>query len=707
MDDWTMEVTATPTGPDAVEVRRALELLLDLRGHHMIQSLPSGRWAYVSASDLDAAVETVRRLSDGGKGTYISLNPVPHPLDRCMRSSDVVDRRWFLVDLDRRHKGDDNATDAEHNAVGAVAGRIDDELAAKGWPAPVLVDSGNGWHLLYRVELPADKLSQQLLRRCLIALAEKYDSEAVEVDRKTHDAKRITKLPGTWARKGPHSLDRPHRMARLACVPPRLSPVPFELLQDLAGLAGETPAATPPPPDPWDLVVGARGDDARRAAYMARALDGELLRVALAPVGSRNDALNRAAYALGQLVAAGLDRGDVWGRLSEAARRAGLGEREIGLTIASGFSAGMASPRQIPAAPSAPPSPVVNVLDGRSLIIWASEVTPRRVEWLWPGRVPLGKLITFAGQGGLGKTFVLLDMASRVSRGAAWPDGEGKCAEPGKVLIVSGEDDPDDTLVPRLMQLDARLDRIAFLRPEAFGGRFTLDCVSYLDAMLAQMGGGVRYVAIDPPTSFLGRVDSHKDAELRGMLTPLKDWAARHKVAVVFNTHINKGGPGRGAEAAARVMGSVAWVNAVRAAHIFARDPEDPGRRLMIPFKCNLSEEQAGLAYRIIKTDDLARIIWDGPITMSADEAIQAGRTPRGNVNPRTWLIERFRARRSWPSAELLRMARDAGLGERRIWDCKKDLGIVARRDGPGWAWEVPPDWPHMIHVTNGHESAF
>src|SRR5207244_3079079 len=133
----------------------------------------------------------------------------------------------------------------------------------------------------------------------------------------------------------------------------------------------------------------------------------------------------------------------------------------------------------------------------------ASSVTPRKVDWLWPGRLPLGKLITFAGPGGIGKTFVLCDITARITAGLEWPCCGGELAELGHVLFLSAEDDPDDTLVPRLIECGARLDRVHFLKNQV-QDYFTLGDLKTLDRALAEIAEPVRLVVLDPPTSFLG-----------------------------------------------------------------------------------------------------------------------------------------------------------------------------------------------------------
>jgi hypothetical protein len=316
---------------------------------------------------------------------------------------------------------------------------------------------------------------------------------------------------------------------------------------------------------------------------------------------------------------------------------------------------------------------------------------PRKVRWLWPWRIPLGTLTTFAGVGGLGTTFALLDITPRVSRGMEWPEGGGECAETGQVLFISGEDEPEDTLVPRLMELGADLDKVAFLKTES-ADRFTLADLTMLDKALEQMGPAVRFVAIDPPTAYLGGVNDHKNAELRQLLTPLKSWAAKHDLSLVFNTHVTKP-QGAKVEAMMRVMGSVAWVNAVRAAHMFCRDPEDREKRIFAMMKSNLGPEQKALSYRLAVTGELARIEWLGAVDITADEAMNNDPKHRKrSVAAAEWLEELFVREDELPSRTIWKGRDGTTISEDALREAKEEMGIVARQrydpdGGRQWVW--------------------
>ena len=520
-----------------------------------------------------------------------------------------------------------------------------------------MIDSGNGWHLLYRIDLPNTKLAQQLVKAVLVELASRFDNDKAKVDRAVHNASRISKLPGTWARKGPHSDERPHRMALMLAYP---NPVEVVTAEQMEAFIRKEEKPLPPKPEKA-ATFRPSATNGSLDKYVRRAIDLECYHVLAAtpgPAEGRNNALNKASHTLGGKAAwPEMDEQFARSELLKAALRSGLGELESLKTIESGWTTGAARPMQRPEDTAyrngtAHANGHVNgkpEIPTGGLIIWAKNVKVRKVEWLWPGRIPVGKQTTFAGQTGMGKTFAVCDIAARVTTGGEIPFGGGECFRQGKVLMISAEDDADDTIVPRFAELGGDLSRLAFLSPES-EDQFSLAALELLSRSLDQMGDDVRMVAIDPPTSFLGSVDDHKNAELRGLLTPLRRWAIQRNVALIMVTHINKGAANN-VDAMARVMGSAAWVQAVRAAHMFCADPDDKKRSLFMTLKVNNAKKPKGLSYQIEETkDDMAIIKWTGEVEMSADEAMnnKEMKKPRSK-DAKDWLIDMFTRRREWP----------------------------------------------------------
>lgn len=218
MAGWTRTASGSTRAPDLVEVRRALALLADPTAGIQLQAAPSWTYQTFDGHDLDGMTAWIEAHGDA-TGIYYALNPVPPDLRRHLRVGDVLRRRWLLVDVDRQKSPENkdlSATDEEKDQARQTAATALTFLQGRGWGEPVLVDSGNGYHLLYRVDLPNSDDARKLLRFTLLTLAERCGPT---IDVACHDARRVAKLPGTWARKGPDTPDRPHRMARLIKVP--------------------------------------------------------------------------------------------------------------------------------------------------------------------------------------------------------------------------------------------------------------------------------------------------------------------------------------------------------------------------------------------------------------------------------------------------------------------------------------------------------
>ena len=238
------------------------------------------------------------------------------------------------------------------------------------------------------------------------------------------------------------------------------------------------------------------------------------------------------------------------------------------------------------------------------ILISLADVEPQPIEWLWPERIALGKLTLIAGDPGVGKSLLTLDIAARLSHGGPWPDKPSDMNRIGSVVLLSAEDDPADTLRPRLEAAGANLKRIHVLngvKREHRGGAggLGLFCLESDLPMLAEAIRSVpdcRLVLIDPITAYTGRIDSHNNTEVRGLLAPLAALAAEHNVAVIAVTHFNKSGTG---PAIYRAMGSLAFAAAARAVWAVIKDPDNPQRRLFLPVKNNLGGDMSGLAYTI------------------------------------------------------------------------------------------------------------
>jgi putative DNA primase/helicase len=191
-------------------------------------------------------------------------------------------------------------------------------------------------------------------------------------------------------------------------------------------------------------------------------------------------------------------------------------------------------------------------------------ITPEAIRWLWLHWLALGKLHILAGAPGQGKTTIALAIIATLTSGGPWPDGS-RCA-PGSALIWSGEDDPADTLMPRLIAMGADVARVHFVQGSRVNGE-VLPFDPARDMVLLTEGaakiGEIKLLLVDPVVSAVTG-DSHKNTEVRRALQPLVDLAAHLDAAVLGISHFAKGGQGR--DPTERVVGSVAFSAVARVA---------------------------------------------------------------------------------------------------------------------------------------------
>jgi hypothetical protein len=340
------------------------------------------------------------------------------------------------------------------------------------------------------------------------------------------------------------------------------------------------------------------------------------------------------------------------------------------------------------------------------------------VRWLVPDYLPAGKLMLLAGDGGHGKTTLTLHLAAALTTGRCCLGREYEPPPPAEVLLISCEDDFADTIVPRLLAAGADLSRVRRVDGvRTAEGRpipFNLAHYERLAEELADRPG-VRLVVIDPAGAYVGRtgVDDHKDSELRGLLDPLNELAARTGVTILLVKHLNKG---VGVKAVYKVGGSAGYVNAVRASFVLVPHPAEPKKKLLIPLKFNIGEKPEGLAlwmdplpaeesldilapFTELSDDDRLRLAgqlfrprWDGLAGMDADEAFAGGEQHEATriKECADWLRD-FLGDRAWPDREVEAAGEDKGFSEATLKRAKthlRKLGqLKSRSSGNGGAW--------------------
>ena len=235
------------------EIRRAIAFLAPPEGVVEVRALADGATHSGYFDDYEALTQAVEALDADPSvaGIYVTVNDVNPALlarranrikmrlsrkDATTADVDITRRRWLPVDIDPVRPSGVSSTDKEHDAALGAAERIEAYLAEQGFPTPILADSGNGAHLLYRIDLPNDEAATTLVKGCLSTLDALFSNEVMTVDTANYNAARIWKLYGTASRKGDNTPERPHRRARILSAPDEIGVVPLERLRHLAGL---------------------------------------------------------------------------------------------------------------------------------------------------------------------------------------------------------------------------------------------------------------------------------------------------------------------------------------------------------------------------------------------------------------------------------------------------------------------------------------
>lgn len=342
--------------------------------------------------------------------------------------------------------------------------------------------------------------------------------------------------------------------------------------------------------------------------------------------------------------------------------------------------------------------------DDGIVLVQASRLTPAPVNWLWRDWLALGKFHVLAGAPGQGKTTIALALAATVSSGGGWPDGSS-CA-PANVLIWSGEDDPADTLLPRLLAMGADTSRVYFVEGTRLGGKVQpFDPARDLVQLSAQAKriGSVALLIVDPVVSAVTG-DSHKNTEVRRALQPLVDLGATLGAAVLGISHFSKGSAGR--EPTERVTGSLAFGAVARVVLCVAKvkgEGEVGDRRILARAKSNIGPDDGGFEYGIDQVEldthvgiTASVITWGHEVQGTARELLAEAESDPGAGEELSALEEAVQFLRTELQAgpktakDIFREARDAGHSERTIKRAKGELGAESIKEKAGWVWVLP-----------------
>jgi DNA polymerase len=285
----------------------------------------------------------------------------------------------------------------------------------------------------------------------------------------------------------------------------------------------------------------------------------------------------------------------------------------------------------------------------------AADEEMEALDWIWPGRYALGKIGLLVGLPDEGKGLALSDIMARITRGLPWPCDEGQ-APIGNVVLLTAEDDINDTIIPRLAAAGADRNRVTIIRMMREGSEqrmFSLiSDLSPLRQKVIELGN-VRMILIDPITAYLGigKIDSFRATDVRAVLGPLKELAAELRLSILAVMHFNK--KVDITNVLLRISDSLAYGAAARHVYGVIDDP-DNARKLFVKGKNNLAprdqktlafgfaEREVGVDKRTAASIRAPYIVWHTePVDITATEAMQAAaesKSPGARDNAKQFL---------------------------------------------------------------------
>lgn len=317
-----------------------------------------------------------------------------------------------------------------------------------------------------------------------------------------------------------------------------------------------------------------------------------------------------------------------------------------------------------------------------ALVVKASEVKARQVEWLWPKRVPLGGLTVLAGTPGLGKSLLTINLIARESR--------GEFGRPRGSLLLTAEDSLEHTVRPRLDAAAADVSRVHLLRDASL---ISLPSgAEWLGELVAELRVGL--VIIDPLMAFLScGVDSWRDQSVRHALAPLAHMADANDVAVIAVAHLNKNGRG---DPLSRLGGSVGVAAAARSVLLLGRDPDDPtsANRILAHVKTNLGAPARSIRFEVIEGDSQrsVRVVERGESHYSAYQLLEVDQPEaREKLEDAVEFLVAELGTGAKPVRELQDKAIASGIRPATLRRAKEQLKVVSTKVSlDRWEWRLP-----------------
>lgn len=705
----------------AEEIRKGVEALFP-EGSLVELRIPKSSFGTVIGffRDREKLIQAIEGYSSKVPAVYYTLNaPDPTLYEKSQakdsavagahgcKDDEVMVRNWLLIDCDPIRLDIEgkplvdqkcSSTDAEKANSLERAKTVHSYLQEKGWPTPISADSGNGYHLLYNLGgMPSTPELTTTVEEALKHLAEKFNTDTVKIDTVVSNPSRITKAYGSMAGKGPNTPDRPHRLSRIRMVGGQ---EPVTIMQ----LAALKPAQAAVKKSSIVIKAHAAEKYATTEGYEKM---GEFLewydiahKIAVRDKTSWKFIIVPCPFNeqhnSGEVAVFVDDSGALGFKcFHESCKDNHWQEFKDRLESISGKKFFWKTNVATAAAPDSKPTTKINVKR-------ASSIAPEILTWLWPNRIPYGKLTLFAGHPGVGKGMATMYIAACTTKGSGWHECTNINA-PAEVLIVSSEDAAGDTLIPRLMAADADMDKVIIVSDvtaDKIQKEFSLQTDIPALRELLEANPDIKLVIIDPIMNHLGGLKANSEQEVRSAMSPLAKLAEKHGIAVIIVTHFNKS---TNAESIQRVGGAMGMVGSVRVAWTFGEDKED-GKMKMLPLKANIAPNTGGLEYKVVPHEVFingqyaseGKIQWGDKSCSSIDSAIKfksKDDKPFPYQLAMIWLKDHLADGEPHAMLEVKAAAEYADFSSVTLNTACDKLGIVkkTRPVNPGpWMWQIP-----------------
>lgn len=319
-----------------------------------------------------------------------------------------------------------------------------------------------------------------------------------------------------------------------------------------------------------------------------------------------------------------------------------------------------------------------------------SGVETEKIDWLWYPYVPLGRLTILGGDPGAGKSFITTAIASALSRGDSLPGEKVGIRSPMVTLLLSAEDDPGDTIKPRLTNLFADQTKIFV---------FTEDIVLDKEGLVALeemvRSVGATLLVVDPIVAYLGaKMDMNRANEVRPIMRGLARIARSLNIAVIVVRHNRKvSAGGKEGKAIYAGSGSIDFTASVRSE--LAVEMAKNGSKYMNHIKANSGKLGPSIRYDIIElADTTGRFEW-GEIVNSnvfGSGAKTISKKFKNEREVRLWLHDYLSQKPSGDLSKNISAAAAAiGYSQTRIDHVKKGIAISVKA-GSEWIWKLDPN---------------